>query len=361
MNALSPAEALADIDRLRRRTRRRARAGAWLPATAIALLVLGSIPLYQAPFSAPAAMHISYPFWAGLADEQRSPVASYLFWFFGAPLVLALTAAWYQFRAGRTGIRVAWRPVIVTGLSVLSVLAVLAAVPRSDISGDPQQLVATPQPVLHLPLTPLLPVAAAVIVLAWAERSRVLMAAGAWMALLTVWLCAAYPPGYLPGWATWALGGFGGASQSGRIGATPRSLRPPHGGPTGDVRGGAPRSTGVAPDAGAAVTESAPRHPALDLDDTVHQRVRLAILTVLSETQECKFGTLRDELELTDGNLNRHLRVLEDAGLLQVIKGYEGRRPCTWLRLTRAGRDALRREITALENLVKRLKGQAGA
>jgi DNA-binding MarR family transcriptional regulator len=104
------------------------------------------------------------------------------------------------------------------------------------------------------------------------------------------------------------------------------------------------------------MTDQDPSHPALALNDTVHQRVRLAILTVLSEAQECKFATLRDELGLTDGNLNRHLRVLEEAGLLQVTKGYEGRRTCTWLRLTRRGRDALRDEITALENLVKRLK-----
>ncbi|MEO3742838.1 transcriptional regulator [Plantactinospora sp. B5E13] len=100
-------------------------------------------------------------------------------------------------------------------------------------------------------------------------------------------------------------------------------------------------------------------HPALALDDTVHQRVRLAILTVLSEVRECGFGTLRDELGLTDGNLNRHLRILEDAGLLQVTKGYEGRRPRTWLRLTRQGRAALRAEVAALEQLVNRLRSAA--
>ena len=105
------------------------------------------------------------------------------------------------------------------------------------------------------------------------------------------------------------------------------------------------------------MTDETPSHPALALNDTVHQRVRLAILAVLSETPECKFSTLRDELNLTDGNLNRHLRVLEEARLLKVTKGYEGRRPCTWLRLTRQGKDALRAELTTLENLVKRLKG----
>ncbi|MBM0230962.1 transcriptional regulator [Micromonospora sp. STR1_7] len=99
-----------------------------------------------------------------------------------------------------------------------------------------------------------------------------------------------------------------------------------------------------------------PSHPALALNDTVHQRVRLAILTMLSEARECRFSTLRDELGLTDGNLNRHLRILEQAGLLQVVKGYEGRRPATWLRLTREGRAALHAEITALEQLVDRLR-----
>jgi DNA-binding MarR family transcriptional regulator len=102
-------------------------------------------------------------------------------------------------------------------------------------------------------------------------------------------------------------------------------------------------------------------HPSLSLDDKVHQRVRLGILTVLGETVECDFPTLREELALTDGNLNRHLRVLEDAGLIQVRKGYEGRRPATWLRLTRAGRAALRAELAALEEIVKRLRAAPGA
>jgi DNA-binding MarR family transcriptional regulator len=97
-------------------------------------------------------------------------------------------------------------------------------------------------------------------------------------------------------------------------------------------------------------------HPALALNDTVHQRVRLAILTILSESQECRFATLRDELGLTDGNLNRHLRVLEDSGLVQVTKGSEGRRPVTWLGLSRRGRDALKEELATLESVVKRLK-----
>jgi len=97
-------------------------------------------------------------------------------------------------------------------------------------------------------------------------------------------------------------------------------------------------------------------HPSLALDETVHQRVRLGILAILSEATECTFTMVRDELELSDGNLSRHVRVLEDAGLVEVRKGYEGRRPCTWLSLTRAGRKALREELAALEALVRRIR-----
>jgi DNA-binding MarR family transcriptional regulator len=106
-------------------------------------------------------------------------------------------------------------------------------------------------------------------------------------------------------------------------------------------------------------TEESAAHPALDLDDTVHQRVRLGILAVLSETTECTFAVMRDELDLTDGNLSRHVRVLEDAGLIEVRKGYEGRRPCTWLRLTRRGRTALHDEVATLERLLSRLRGDS--
>jgi DNA-binding MarR family transcriptional regulator len=97
-------------------------------------------------------------------------------------------------------------------------------------------------------------------------------------------------------------------------------------------------------------------HPALALDETVHQRIRLGILTVLAETAECAFTTLRDQLQLSDGNLSRHLRVLEEAGLIEIRKGYEGRKPCTWLKLTRRGGAALRQELAALEQLVARMR-----
>ncbi len=49
------------------------------------------------------------------------------------------------------------------------------------------------------------------------------------------------------------------------------------------------------------------------------------------------FGYLREALGLTAGNLSKHLTVLEEAGMIQLEKGYAGRRPRTWVRITRQG------------------------
>lgn len=95
-------------------------------------------------------------------------------------------------------------------------------------------------------------------------------------------------------------------------------------------------------------------HPTRDLDDVVHQRHRLGILTVAAEAKRVDFGYLRESLELTAGNLSRHIAVLAEAGLVEVDKGYEGRRPRTWVRITRDGRRALTTEMTALGALVRR-------
>ncbi len=95
-------------------------------------------------------------------------------------------------------------------------------------------------------------------------------------------------------------------------------------------------------------------HPTNGIDDTVHQRHRLGILTITAEAQRAEFGYLREALGLTPGNLSKHLTVLEGAGLVQVEKGYHGRRPRTWVRITAPGRAALDAEITALTELTRR-------
>lgn len=102
-------------------------------------------------------------------------------------------------------------------------------------------------------------------------------------------------------------------------------------------------------------------HPIQGLDDVVHQRTRLGILAVLAEGARAQFGFLQESLGLTDGNLSRHLQTLEAAGYVRIEKGYEGRRPRTWIRITKDGRRALTEEIDLLKQLVQRLEPHRSA
>jgi DNA-binding MarR family transcriptional regulator len=101
-------------------------------------------------------------------------------------------------------------------------------------------------------------------------------------------------------------------------------------------------------------------HPIHDLDDLVHQRSRLGILVVLSEGGRVQFSLLQDNLGLSEGNLSRHLTTLEAAGYVTIEKGYEGRRPRTWARLTNEGRQALNQEVTALKAIVAKAEARPG-
>jgi DNA-binding MarR family transcriptional regulator len=100
--------------------------------------------------------------------------------------------------------------------------------------------------------------------------------------------------------------------------------------------------------------EPAAQHPTSGIDERVHQRHRLGILTITAEAQRAEFSYLREALGLTAGNLSKHLTVLEEAGMVQLEKGYAGRRPKTWVRITRPGRAALAAELTALTELLRR-------
>jgi DNA-binding MarR family transcriptional regulator len=97
-------------------------------------------------------------------------------------------------------------------------------------------------------------------------------------------------------------------------------------------------------------------HPANGLDDVVHQRVRLGILTVAHEARRVEFSYLRTSLELSAGNLSQHLGVLENAGLVSIEKGYAGKRARTWISLTKAGGAALAEEIAQLKLLIGRIE-----
>ena len=108
--------------------------------------------------------------------------------------------------------------------------------------------------------------------------------------------------------------------------------------------------------AAAACGSASTSHPANGLDEVVHQRVRLGILTIAHEAQRVEFSYLRTNLELTAGNLSQHLGVLENAGLITLEKGYAGKRARTWITITKAGRAALAEEITQLKLLISQIE-----
>jgi DNA-binding MarR family transcriptional regulator len=97
-------------------------------------------------------------------------------------------------------------------------------------------------------------------------------------------------------------------------------------------------------------------HPVNGLDDIVHQRVRLGILAIAQQARRVEFTFLRTELDLTAGNLSQHLNVLDKAGLITIEKGYEGKRPRTWIQLTKDGKRAMHDEIATLKTLIQQLE-----
>lgn len=84
-----------------------------------------------------------------------------------------------------------------------------------------------------------------------------------------------------------------------------------------------------------------PLQDLLELDRTVHEPARLVILTVLSSTEQVEFKFLESITGLSKGNLSSHTAKLEQAGFLEVIKGFRGRTLVTSFRLTKTGKQAL--------------------
>jgi len=101
------------------------------------------------------------------------------------------------------------------------------------------------------------------------------------------------------------------------------------------------------------------------LDRVIHEKARLGMLTsLMAHPKGLAFADLKQLCGLTDGNLSRHLQVLQEAGLVEVTKGYEGNRPHTTCRLTKAGRRRFVDYLAVLEGLVRdaaRAAGKEGA
>jgi DNA-binding HxlR family transcriptional regulator len=89
-----------------------------------------------------------------------------------------------------------------------------------------------------------------------------------------------------------------------------------------------------------------------NINKAFESRARLGIMSVLMVDEKVDFNTLKDTLQLTDGNLASHLRALEEAEYLHVEKQFVGRKPNTTYQATEAGREAFNSHLDALEQLI---------
>ena len=97
------------------------------------------------------------------------------------------------------------------------------------------------------------------------------------------------------------------------------------------------------------------------LDRVIHEKARLGLLTsLMAHPKGLAFGDLKQLCGLTDGNLSRHLQVLQEAGFVEIIKGYEGNRPHTSCRLSASGRRRFLDYLGVLEQLVRDAAKAAG-
>jgi len=89
-------------------------------------------------------------------------------------------------------------------------------------------------------------------------------------------------------------------------------------------------------------------------DELIHAPTRLAIVSLLAASHWADFRFIRDELRLSDSALSKQLTTLETAGYVQIRKGFAGKRPRTWARLSRTGRRAFEQHVAALQEIVAR-------
>ena len=96
--------------------------------------------------------------------------------------------------------------------------------------------------------------------------------------------------------------------------------------------------------------------PFLQLDRVIHEKGRLAIMSMLAASPELSFTELRDALAMTDGNLTTHIRTLQESGYLSVTKSFQNNRPLTTCSLTTAGKKAFTSYINLLEQIIQQTR-----
>jgi len=93
-----------------------------------------------------------------------------------------------------------------------------------------------------------------------------------------------------------------------------------------------------------------------DLHKAFESRVRLGIMSILAVNGELDFTSLKEYLEVTDGNLATHLRKLEEAEFIAVEKSFIDKKPNTRYSMTSAGRQAFDNYLKVMEQIIKARK-----
>ena len=96
--------------------------------------------------------------------------------------------------------------------------------------------------------------------------------------------------------------------------------------------------------------------PFLNLYRVIHEKGRLAAMSLLAASPQLSFTDIRDTLKMTDGNVTAHLRTLHEAGYISVTKNMEGTRAITTYALTATGRKAFSAYLDLLEEIVGQMR-----
>lgn len=107
----------------------------------------------------------------------------------------------------------------------------------------------------------------------------------------------------------------------------------------------------------ASAASASERNDQTPLSPLIHGRVRLLILSYLvPRSGGATFGEIKAEIGLTDGTLSVHLSKLEGAGIVEIIKGYVGKRPRTLVKVTASGRRRFQAYVEELRHIVPGLR-----
>ncbi len=96
--------------------------------------------------------------------------------------------------------------------------------------------------------------------------------------------------------------------------------------------------------------------PFHNLDRVIHEKGRMAIMSLLAASPELSFTEIRDTLSMTDGNLSVHIRTLHEAGYVAITKTFQNRKPLTTCALTAAGKKAFETYIHLLAQIVRQTR-----